>query len=79
MLISLIRFPGAISYEIRAGVAQAGGALPTTWTITPVPQIKSPTTIIGLTPVTVYVFQARAVLKTGGYSEWGDPIARVVV
>jgi hypothetical protein len=25
------------------------------------------------------VFQARAVLKAGGYSDWGQPVSRIIV
>jgi hypothetical protein len=44
----------------------------------PVGTIKIPATITGLTPGTTYVFQARAVTHDG-YSNWGDPIARIAV
>jgi len=36
-------------------------------------------TISGLKPATAYVFQARAVKKTGGYSDWSDSVTRVAV
>jgi hypothetical protein len=76
MLITLVKFPGAISHEIHYGVAAQGGALPASWTVVPVPKVKSPTTISGLTPATIYVFQARAMTQAG-YTDWSDPIARV--
>ena len=76
MLITLVKFPRAISHEVHYGVAAQGGGLPTSWTTVPVPQVKSPTKISGLTTATIYVFQARAMTKTG-YTDWSDPIARV--
>jgi len=78
MDLTLMKFPKASSYEIRWGVPGAGGALPTAWTTIPVTAIKSPVTISNLTPATTYVFQARAVVN-GGYSDYGDPIARIAV
>jgi hypothetical protein len=41
--------------------------------------IKSPSTISGLKPATTYVFQARAVKKTGGHSDWSDSVTRVAM
>jgi hypothetical protein len=76
MEITLVKFPDAISHEVHYGVAAQGGGLPTTWTLVPIPQVKSRTTISGLTPATIYVFQARAMTKAG-YTDWSDPIARV--
>jgi hypothetical protein len=76
--LTLMKFPGASSYELRWGVPGAGGTLPTTWTTVPVTSIKSATTVPNLTPGTTYVFQARAVVN-GAYSDYGDPIARIAV
>jgi hypothetical protein len=78
MLISLMKYPGAVSYEIRWAPVNADGT-PGAWTSQPVGKIKSPTTIAGLKPATTYVFQARAVKKTGAYSDWSDSVTRVAV
>jgi hypothetical protein len=78
MLVYLMKFPGAKSYLIQWGVPGPGGSLPTTWSNMPVASIKTPATVTGLTPGTTYVFQARAVTQDG-YSNWGDPIARIAV
>jgi hypothetical protein len=78
MLIYLMKFPGAKSYLVQWGIPGPGGALPTTWSSMPVANLKTPATITGLTPGTTYVFQARAVTQNG-YSNWGDPIARIAV
>jgi hypothetical protein len=78
MLLYLMKFPGAKSYLIQWGVPGPGGALPTAWSSMPVASIRTPATVTGLTPGTTYVFQARAVTQDG-YSNWGDPIARIAV
>ena len=78
ILVYLMKFIGASSYQLQWGVSGPGGALPTTWTNVPVTSIKNPVSVTGLTPGTTYVFQARAVIQNG-YSNWGDPIARIAV
>jgi len=78
MLVYLMKFPGAKTYLLQWGVPGPGGALPTTWSSMPVDNIRLPATVTGLTPGTTYVFQARAVIQNG-YSNWGDPIARIAV
>jgi hypothetical protein len=78
ILVYLMKFPGAKSYLLQWGVPGPGGALPTAWSSMPVASIRTPATVTGLTPGTTYVFQARAVTQDG-YSNWGDPIARIAV
>lgn len=68
---TLIKEADAVSYEVRSAPVPAGAA-PAAWTITPVPTLKPPTKITGLTPGTTYAFQTRALLKTGGYTDWSD-------
>lgn len=79
MDITLMKYPGAVAYELHWGVPGAGGALPTAWISKTATGIKTPITVTGLTPATTYVFQARALLKGGAYSDYGDPIARIAV
>ena len=78
LVLTLMRFPGALSYEVRWGQATAGGGMPSVWSSQPVANSKTPTTITGLTPGTIYVFQARAVTKAG-YSEYGQPLVQMVL
>jgi hypothetical protein len=78
MDVTLMTYPGAASYELRWGAAQAGGVPPTSWTSMPIVKLRPATTISNLAPGTAYVFQARAVVH-GGYSDWGDPITRFAV
>jgi len=42
------------------------------------PAVRPPVLISGLTPGTTYVFQARAVTKTG-YSDWSESVTRIAV
>ena len=58
---------GAKSYFIRYAVMN--GTTPGPWTTVPAASIKKPTTISGLTPVTMYGFQVQA-LGMLGYSDW---------
>jgi hypothetical protein len=79
VLASLMKYAGAASYEIRWAPVGDGG-VPGTWTSQAIGKvIKSPSTISGLKPGTTYAFQARAVKKAGGYSDWGDSVTRIVV
>lgn len=75
---TLMPYPDAGSYEIRCGMPLPGGALPETWISKPIVKLRPATTISGLTPGATYVFQARAVTH-GGYSDWGNPIFRIVL
>jgi hypothetical protein len=75
MRITLMKYPGAVSYEVRWVPAVAGGN-PGTWTNRPVAYLRPATTISGLTPGTTYEFQVRAVIKAG-YSDWSDSVTRM--
>jgi hypothetical protein len=72
-----MKFPGAASYEVRWAPLVAG-AHPGTWTNQPVAHLRPATTITSLTPGTTYVFQVRAVIKTG-YSDWSDSVTRMAM
>jgi hypothetical protein len=78
LVVTLVRYPGAASYEVRWAQLPAGGTLPTAWSSLPSANVRTPVTISGLTPGTTYVIQARAVTKTG-YSEYGQPILQMVI
>ena len=78
LLVTLMRYPGAASYEVRWGQAPAGGGRPAAWSSQPLANVKTPATISGLTPGTPYVIQARAVTKTG-YTDYGQPIMQMVI
>ena len=77
MRITLMKYPGAVSYEVRWAPALAGGN-PGTWANQPVAYLRPATTISGLTPGTTYQFQVRAVIKAG-YSDWSDSVTRMAV
>ena len=78
IVLTLVKFKGAASYEVRWASVAPGTANPTTWTSEPVANTKQPVTISNLTPGTIYVFQARAVIATG-YSDWSQPVTKMVV
>src|SRR5260370_36862660 len=64
MVITLLKFLGAVSYLVQWAQVGAGG-VPGSWTSRPVAATKPPGLITGLTPGTTYVFQARALAETG--------------
>ena len=78
IVLTLVKFKGAASYEVRWASVAPGTANPTTWSSEPVANTKIPVTISNLTPGTIYVFQARAVIATG-YSDWSQPVTKMVV
>jgi hypothetical protein len=77
LLVTLVKYPGAASYEIRWAPVPAGGGAPSAWTTLPLAGVRIPATISGLTPATAYAIQARAVTKAG-YSDYGQPIVKIV-
>jgi hypothetical protein len=74
--LTLMKFQGAASYQVQ--FAPVVGGVPGSWTNKPVAAIRPPVLITGLTPGTTYVFQARAVIKTG-YSDWSESVTRIAV
>ena len=68
--------PGAHAYEIRWGVAGAGGTSPAAWTSQATGKTRPPVLITGLTPGTNYAFQVRSLTGTV-YSDWSDSVARI--
>ena len=76
MLITLMKFLYAVSYLVQFAPVVNGvvGA----WTSKPVAGILPPFLITGLTPGTTYVFQARALTKTG-YSDWSESVTRIAL
>ena len=77
MQITLMKFPGAASYDVRLAPVVAG-SVPSSWASKPAAAVRPPVLISGLIPGTAYIFQARAVTKTG-YSDWSEPVTRVAV
>jgi hypothetical protein len=76
MLITLMKFLGAVSYVVQFATVING--VVGSWTSKPVAGIKPPFLITGLTPGTTYVFQARALTKTG-YTDWSESVTRIAV
>jgi hypothetical protein len=75
--MTLMPFPDAGSYEVQWASLGAGG-VPGSWTSKVFTSLKPPVLITGLTPGTTYVFQARAVTKTG-HSDWSQSVTRIAV
>jgi len=75
LLVSVVPFPEAHSYEVRWAPANTGGTEPT-WTTHSLGKTKRPITAGNLTPGTAYVFQGRA-LTDSGFTDWSDPITRI--
>jgi hypothetical protein len=67
---------GALSYLVQ--FAPVINGVVGSWTSKPVPGVKPPFLITGLTPGTTYVFQARALTKTG-YTDWSESVTRIAV
>ena len=77
VVIALMKYPVAVSYEVRWAPVPAGGVAGA-WTNMPIAKLRPSTTIFGLTPATAYLFQVRAVTKAG-YTDWSDSVTHIVV
>jgi hypothetical protein len=67
--------PKALTFWLRHAPAPTAGATPD-WKEQVVP-IKKPVMFTGLTPGTVYLFSVRALGRLG-YTDWSDPVSRMV-
>jgi len=63
---------GAKAYDLRFA-AITSTTPPTTWTVEPMPNLKVPFAVNGLTPGTTYAFQVRA-RGPLGYTDWSDSV-----
>jgi hypothetical protein len=72
ILVKLMKNRAAKSYELRWAAVPPGGA-PIQWSNQSVTLIKAATTVAGLTPGTIYAFQARALLNNG-FTDWSDSV-----
>jgi hypothetical protein len=75
--LTLMSHRGATSYGVQWAAVPPGGA-PGPWMSRAVAGIRPATTISGLTPGTVYAFQARALTKAG-FTDWSDSVTMMVV
>ena len=75
--MTLMPVPDAGSYEVQWAPLGAG-SVPGSWTNKAFTTVKAPVVITGLNPGTSYVFQARAVTKTG-HSDWSESVTRIAV
>ncbi len=74
-VVSISVVEKAKGYELRHGTA---GSDSEAWIITPVTRVRPPTLFSGLTPGVMYTFQVRA-LGHMGYTNWSDPISKMVI
>jgi hypothetical protein len=63
--------PGAKTYDLRYAVTTSDAS--PAWTMEPLPNLKTPFAVNGLTPGTTYAFQVRA-RGTLGYTDWSDSV-----
>ncbi len=73
LLVGLVKTPGAVSYELRWAPVSAAGS-PAEWRNLPIANTRD-TSVAGLTPGTTYVFQSRALTKSG-LTDWSDSVTR---
>ena len=78
LLASVNPVRNAKSYELRYGIAGAGGAGPAAWSTLTVPKAKPAVPIDGLTPGTTYAVQVRAYGQLG-YTEYSDSATRMAI
>ena len=72
IVVKLKAVAKAGSYDLRFGPS-ANSGLPTTWTTKSTTSVKAPIIIDGLTPGTIYAFEAR-VLVGSQFTDWSDPV-----
>jgi hypothetical protein len=71
ILVFIKKYPKAQNYEVR--FAPANSPTPIPWVSQLVTTTKTPATLSGLTPTTVYIIQARAA-TLAGYTDWSDSV-----
>jgi hypothetical protein len=74
--ITLVAADGADAYVVRYASTVNGTLGP--WTTRLVTKTRPATTITGLTPGATYTIQVRSFADATGFSDWSDPITRIV-
>ena len=72
LLVTAKAVRGAKAYDLRFA-AITSTTPPTVWTVEPMPNVKVPFAVSGLTPGTTYAFQVRA-RGPLGYTDWSDSV-----
>jgi hypothetical protein len=72
VLVRITPITGAVSYELRYGLAGNDKAPPATWTTLPLAGTKT-VTLNNLNPGASYAFQVRGLGRLG-YSDWSDSV-----
>ena len=76
LLLKVIRIARAKCYEVRSAAVGTGDAAGP-WQAAGLFTASRSIRIAGLAPGTTYVFQARAVDGSTGYSDWSNPVSRM--
>jgi hypothetical protein len=74
--IILVAVIGAAAYEIR--YAPTVNGTPGTWTTQLITKTRPAATLTGLTPGTAYSIQVRSFADATGFTDWSDPVLRIV-
>jgi hypothetical protein len=72
LLVKVNAVRGAKTYDLRHAAVISNGP-PPAWTTEPLPTVKAPFAVNGLTPGTTYAFQVRA-RGPLGYTDWSDSV-----
>jgi hypothetical protein len=75
--ITIVAVDGADAYEVRCAPNVNG--MPGTWTTQLVTKTRPGTTFTGLTPGTTYTIQVRSFSDATGFTDWSDPVTRMVM
>jgi hypothetical protein len=73
IVVALKAVAKAGSYDLRYGPS-ANGGLPTDWTTKSTTSVRPAIVLDGLTPKTMYAFQARALVGKQ-FTDWTDPVS----
>jgi hypothetical protein len=76
LLVEVSPIADAYSYEVRSSPLVNG--IPGSWTTVSMTIAKTPVSISGLTPGTIYAFQVRALGKLG-FTDWSDSATRMCI
>jgi hypothetical protein len=74
--IILVAIAGAAAYEVR--YAPTVNGTPGTWSTQLITKTRPAATIAGLTPGTAYTIQVRSFADETGFTDWSDPVTRIV-
>ena len=74
--LTLVAIAGAAAYEVQ--YAPTVNGTPAAWLSQLITKTRPATTLTGLTPGATYTFHVRSFKDATGYSDWSDPVTRIV-